>query len=129
MEKTNGDPQFMAFQVPDPADKDKNEITQRDRQTRSSCTTRRFFQSQVESRMDKAKQHAGLRAGHRGRRIRPCCATPRSNGRTRYEYRETFYFVSHLFLHVRCSRPLLKDTAQAWIDAYNNACADIMRRN
>jgi hypothetical protein len=48
------------------------------------------------------------------------------NGKTRYEYRETFYLVSHLFLHIRCSRPMLAETTKAWTDAYNKGCSDLM---
>jgi len=49
------------------------------------------------------------------------------NGKSRYEYRETFYLTNHLLLHIRCARPMLAATTGAWTDAWNKGCAELMQ--
>ncbi len=123
MEKQDGNPQFMAFQIKDPADPASNEITQVTVNARLMHDSS-FFQQQVDAATDKAKQLPGFEAAK--------AADPNvfryyaMNGKTRYEYRETFYLVSHLFLHIRCSRPMLPETTKAWSDSYEKGCADLM---
>jgi len=125
MEKKDGNPQFIAFQVRDPADPESNEITEVTVNARLMHDSS-FFQQQVDAATDKAKQLPGFEAAK--------AADPNvfryyaMNGKTRYEYRESFYLVRHLLLHVRCVRPMLADTTQAWSDAYDRACADLMQQ-
>lgn len=124
MEKKDGNPQFMAFQVRDPADPESKEITQVTVSAKLMHDSS-FFQQQVDAATDKAKQLPGFEVAK--------AADPNvfryyaMNGKTRYEYRETFYLVSHLLLHVRCVRPMLAETTQAWSDAYDKSCADLMQ--
>ena len=124
MEKNDGNPQFIAFQVKDPADAGNNEIAQvvvRAKLMHDST----FFQQQVDAATDKAKQLPGFEQVTEG--VEPTVMRYYAmNGKTRYEYRETFYLMSHLFVNVRCSRPLLKETTQAWTDAWNKDCAELM---
>jgi hypothetical protein len=123
MEKKDGNPQFIAFQVKDPADPESNEITQVTVNAKLMHDST-FFQQQVDAATDKARQLPGFEVAK--------ASDPNvfryyaMNGKTRYEYRETFYLVSHLLLHVRCMRPMLDATTQAWTDAYDKACADLM---
>jgi len=125
MEKKDGNPQFIAFQVRDPADPGSNEITQVTVNAKLMHDST-FFQQQVDAATDKAKQLPGFEVAK--------AADPNvfryyaMNGKTRYEYKETFYLVSHLLLHVRCVRPMLAETTQAWSDAYDKRCADLMQQ-
>src|SRR5215468_8401184 len=105
MEKRDGNPQFIAFQVKDPADAGNNEIAQVTVSAKLMHDSS-FFQQVSEGVDPTVMRYYAM------------------NGKTRYEYRETFYLVTHLFLHVRCSRPLLKETTAAWTDAYDKGCAD-----
>ena len=124
MEKNDGNPQFIAFQVKDPADPGNNEIAQVTISAKLMHDSS-FFQQQVDAATDKAKQLPGFEQVHEG--VEPTVMRYYAmNLNTRYEYRETFYLVSHLFLHVRCSRPLLKETSAAWTDAWNKDCAELM---
>jgi hypothetical protein len=124
MEKKEGNPQFMAFQVRDPADPGSNEITQVTINAKLMHDSS-FFQQQVDAATDKAKQLPGFEQLTEG--VDPTVMRYFAmNGKTRYEYRETFYLVSHLFLHIRCARPMLAGTTQAWTDAYNKGCGDLM---
>jgi hypothetical protein len=123
IEKKEGNPQFIAFQIRDPADPANNEMTQVTINARLMHDSS-FFQQQVDAATDKAKQLPGFELA--------TAADPNvfryyaMNGKTRYEYRETFYLVSHLLLHIRCVRPMLAETTQAWTDAYDKNCADLM---
>jgi hypothetical protein len=124
MEKKDGNPQFMAFQVRDPADPENNEIAQVTVNAKLMHDST-FFQQQVDAATDKAKQLPGFEQVSDG--VEPTVLRYFAmNGNTKYEYRETFYLVTHLFLHIRCSRPMLKDTTQAWVDAYVKGCGDLM---
>jgi hypothetical protein len=124
MEKKEGNPQFMAFQIRDPADPASNEISQVTINARLMHDSS-FFQQQVDAATDKDKQLPGFEQVTEG--VDPTVMRYFAmNGKTRYEYRETFYLVSHLFLHIRCARPMLAATTQAWTDAYNKGCGDLM---
>lgn len=124
MEKKNGNPQFIAFQIKDPADPENNDIAQVTVNAKLMHDSS-FFQQQVDAATDKAHQLPGFELAK--------ASDPNVfryyaiNGKTRYEYRETFYLVSHLLLHVRCVRPMLAATTQAWSDQYDKDCADIMQ--
>lgn len=125
MEKKDGNPQFIAFQIRDPADPASNEITQVTVNAKLMHDSS-FFQQQVDAATDKAKQLPGFEVAK--------ASDPNvfryyaMNGKTRYEYKETFYLVSHLLLHVRCVRPMLAETTQAWSDTYDRNCADLMQQ-
>jgi hypothetical protein len=124
MEKKEGNPQFVAFQIRDPADPGSNEVSQVTINARLMHDSS-FFQQQVDAATDKAKQLPGFEQVAEG--VDPTVMRYFAmNGKTRYEYRETFYLVSHLFLHIRCSRPMLAATTAAWTDAYNKGCGDLM---
>ena len=124
MEKKDGNPQFMAFQVRDPADPENNEIAQVTVNAKLMHDST-FFQQQVDAATDKAKQLPGFEQVSDG--VEPTVLRYFAmNGNTKYEYRETFYLVTQLFLHIRCSRPMLKDTTQAWVDAYVKGCSELM---
>jgi hypothetical protein len=124
MEKKEGNPQFVAFQIRDPADPGSNEISEVTINARLMHDSS-FFQQQVDAATDKAKQLPGFEQVSEG--VDPTVMRYFAmNGKTRYEYRETFYLVSHLFLHIRCSRPMLAATTAAWTDAYNKGCGDLM---
>ena len=123
MEKKSGNPQFIAFQVRDPADAERKELTEVTVNAKLMHDSS-FFQQQVDAATDKAHQLPGFEVAK--------AADPQVfryyalHGNTRYEYRETFYLVSHLLLHIRCMRPMLEATTQAWTDAYDKGCAGIM---
>ncbi|MGH8123791.1 MAG: hypothetical protein ACREPT_13590, partial [Rudaea sp.] len=85
-----------------------------------------IFQALVNAATDKAKQTPGYE--QRGDGVD--ATTLRYfglNRKTRYEYRETWYLDTKIFIHVRCSRPMLAATTAAWTAAYEQGCAQIMR--
>jgi hypothetical protein len=125
MEKTEGNPQFIAFQVKDPADTGTGEAA------RVSVDTKLLddssnFQPIVNVGMDKAKAMPGYEQHTEG--VEPTVLRYFAlNGKTRYEYRETWYLNMHLVIHVRCARPMLAATTAQWTAEYEKGCAQIMQ--
>ena len=112
LEKTEGMPQFIAFQVKDPADQGSGESSQVsvDAKVINDSST---FQALVNAATDKAKQMPGFELRSDASEANTLHYFAR-NGKQRYEYRETWYLDSKIFIHVRCTRPVLAATAPAW---------------
>lgn len=122
MQMTEGSPQVVAFQVKDPADSGTDEAT------RVSVTTRKLedaqaFQSFVSSSMEKARQTPGYESenGSDGGSLRYSGL----NGKTRYKFRESYYFQNSVAVQLRCVRPVLKSTSAAWIASFDQGCDQI----
>jgi len=124
MQKTEGNPQFIAFQVKDPADTDTGEAT-RVTVDAKLLDNSDNFQPMVNAGMDKARQLPGYEQRTEGvdSSVLRYLAM---NGKTRYEYRETWYLNGHVVVHVRCARPLLAATSAQWTADYERGCAQIM---
>ncbi|MGH8042567.1 MAG: hypothetical protein ACREPN_11035 [Rudaea sp.] len=125
MQKNEGDPQFVAFQVKDPADSGSGEATRVTVETRLLNNSSNF-QALVNRDVDKAKQMPDYQQHMDGIDASVLRYSAR-NGNTPYEYRETWYLNGHLIVHVRCARPLLAKTAPQWTTDYNAGCAQIMQ--
>jgi hypothetical protein len=125
MRKTEGDPQFIAFQVRDPADADSGESSRVTVETRLLNDSSNF-QALVNRGMDKARQMPDYTQSTEGVDADTLRYFAR-NGKTKYEYRETWYLNGHLLVHVRCARPMLKGTTAQWTRAYESGCAQVMQ--
>jgi hypothetical protein len=125
MQKTDGNPQFIAFQFKDPADTDTGEATRVTVDTKLLDDSSNF-QAMVNVSVDKAKQIAGYeqRADGVDASVLRYFAL---NGKTRYEYRETWYLNGHVMVHARCARPMLAATTPQWTAEYEKGCAQIMQ--
>lgn len=125
MQKTEGNPQFMAFQVKDPADTDTGEATRITVETKLLDDSGNF-QAQVNGGLERIKQSPGYEQRSDGvdASVLRYFAL---NGKTRYEYRETWYLNGHLIVHVRCARPMLPATTSEWTANYERGCALIMQ--
>ena len=125
MQKSEGDPQFVAFQVKDPADAGSGEATRVTVETRLLNDSSNF-QPLVNRDVDKAKQMPGYEQKAEG----VDATTLRyfaNSGKTKYEYRETWYLNGHLLVHVRCARPMLQKTTAQWTVEYEKGCSQIMQ--
>ncbi len=125
MQKTEGIPQFVAFQVKDPADTGTGEATRVTVETKILDDSSNF-QAVVNVGMDKAKQMTGYEQKTDGvdATILRYFAM---NGKTRYEYRETWYLNGHVVVHARCARPMLAATTPQWTADYEKGCSQIMQ--
>ncbi|HEX6832935.1 MAG TPA: hypothetical protein VF132_05325 [Rudaea sp.] len=125
MQKAEGNPQFVAFQVKDPADAGTGETTQVTVETKLLDDSSNF-QSLVNLGMEKTRQMPGYEQKIEG--VDPNTLRYFAlNGKTRYEFRETYYLLSHLFIHVKCARPMLAGTTAAWTESYEKGCALVMQ--
>jgi len=125
LEKTEGTPQFVAFQVKDPADTGSGEAT------RVTVNTKLLddsiaFQALVNIEVDKARQMPEFEKREDGVEASVLRYFAR-NGKARYEYRETWYLNGHLMVHVRCARPMLENTTAQWTADYEKGCAQVMQ--
>ena len=123
MQMTEGNPQVVAFQVKDPAAEGTDESS------RVSVTSRKLsdaaaFQGMVGAAMDKAKQQTGYEQD----KDNADAGSLRyfgTEGKTRYHYREHFYFKNGVGIALRCARPVLDKTSKAWIDGFEKGCDEI----
>ncbi len=125
LQKTEGSPQAIAFQVRDPADQGT------DTATRVTVDTRHFadaneFASFVASGMAKAKQINSYTEEVGSNDATHLRYTGTDAGK-RYQYRDMYLFRESLGIHVRCVRPLLPATTSAWTKAYEQGCDLLMR--
>jgi hypothetical protein len=125
LKKAEGVPQFIAFQVKDPADEGSGEASQVTVEAKL-LNDASAFQALVNAGTDKAKQTPGFEQRSDG--VDPTTLRYYGlNGKARYEYRETWYLDSKILIHVRCSRPVLAATTAAWTASYEQGCAQIMQ--
>lgn len=122
MQMSEGSPQVIAFQVKDPADSGTGEAT------RVTVTTRKLgdaqaFQNFVATALDKAKQTPGYEseAGIDGSSLRYSGL----NAKTRYKYRESYFYKNGIGIQLRCVHPVLKGTSPGWITAFDQGCDQI----
>jgi len=124
LQKTEGNPQFIALQVKDPADTGTNESSRVTVETKLLDDSSNF-QPMVNYGWDKAKQMPGYEQRTDG-------VDPQTlryfalNGKQRYEYRETWYLNGHVMVHARCQRPILAATTPAWTAEYEKGCAQVL---
>lgn len=125
MQKLEGNPEFIAFQVKDPADTGSGEATRVTVETKLLDDSGRF-QAIVNGGLERIKLSPGYEQKSDGvdASVLRYFAL---NGKTRYEYRETWYLNGHLMVHARCARPLLAATTAAWTTEYEKGCALIMQ--
>jgi hypothetical protein len=124
MQKNEGNPQFIAFQVKDPADAGSGEATRVTVETKLLDDSGNF-QSLVNLGLEKAKQAPGYEQRSDG--VDPSVLRYFGlNGKTRYEYRETWYLSGHVMVHARCARPMLAGTTAQWTAEYEKGCGQIL---
>jgi hypothetical protein len=122
MQMSEGSPQVVAFQVKDPADEGTGESS------RVTVTTRKLadaqaFQEFVNTSLEKAKQTPGYEHTAGGD-----ASSLRYSGmvaKTRYQYRENYFYRNGVGVQLRCVHPTLKATTQAWLAAFDKGCDEI----
>jgi len=124
MQKTEGNPQAVAFQVKDPAEEGTGEAT------RVSVNTKLLddpsnFQMLVNADVNKGKQMPDYEKRDDGVDASVLRFFARE-GKTRYEFRETWYLNGRVLVHIRCARPMLEKTTAQWVADYEKGCAQIM---
>ncbi len=123
MEKSDGNPQAIVFQVPDPATTgtdDTATITVKTRQLKSPAD----FAEAVQNELVLSKAQTGYESDanasdngvHRYFVMR---------GNTRYAIRDRFVLIGSIAAQVRCQRPLLDATTRDWTSAWDAGCNSV----
>ncbi|UXI66993.1 hypothetical protein [Tahibacter amnicola] len=122
MQMSEGNPQVIAFQVKDPADTGTGEAS------RVSVTTRKIddaqaFQQFVNTSLEKARQTPGYE--HQTKSDSNTLRYTGLNAKTKYAYRENYFYKNGVAVQLRCVHPLLKETTSAWLNAFEQGCDQI----
>lgn len=120
MEKTEGNPQAVAFQVPDAVANgsgDSASVTVKTRQIKGSTN----FTDVVQEEFERSKSQAGYASD-------PSAKDTSAHqyfvvrGKTKYLVRDSFFLSGNVVAEVRCQRPLLDKTPAAWNTQFDTAC-------
>ncbi|HET7358870.1 MAG TPA: hypothetical protein VFJ04_01885 [Rhodanobacteraceae bacterium] len=121
--QAQGDPEIMAFQVPDPSP------TARDTLARVTVSSQRVadiagFKNVVALGMDKARTLPGYRrdAAHSGSTWLAYTAEESGVSQT---YVEHYYFTEGHAVQLRCVRPTASQAGAEWTAAFDQGCAAI----
>ncbi len=123
MEKSDGNPQAVTFQIADPAASgtdDMASVTVKTRQLKSAAA----FVEATQNEMMLSKAQTGYEAALDGSNtgihhyfvIR---------GKTRYEIRDRFTLMGEIAVQVRCQRPLLNETSKPWNSMFDSGCDSV----
>ena len=124
MEKSDGDPQAVIFQVPDPVTQgteDTASVTVKTRAMKSGDD----FQSFVTEAFERAKGQSGYEndATNKDSSVHRYYVT---RSKVRYLVRDAYQMNGNVGIEVRCQRPLLDSTPQEWNDKFDAACANVV---
>jgi hypothetical protein len=120
MEKSDGNPQATAFQVPDDAAQgsdDSATVTVKSRQMAGDGAFNAFVLEEFEH----AKSQMGFEVdpSNKDAAVRQYFV---QRGKTRYVVRDYYQQAGDIGVEVRCQRPLLEKTPAAWIAQFDSAC-------
>lgn len=120
MEKKDGDPQAIAFQVPDPSaqgSEDSATVTVKTRQIADPSA----FAATVQEEFERAKAQPGFEIdpANKDAAVRQYFVT---RGKTRYLVRDEAHLTDNVAVEIRCQRPLLAATPAAWNAQFDRDC-------
>ncbi|HEY6545387.1 MAG TPA: hypothetical protein VIZ64_10865 [Dokdonella sp.] len=124
MQKTDGNPQAIAFQVPDPATQGSDDVASVTVKSRHLANAAQYA-IVVREQFDHARQQPGYEADpaatdastHRYHVVR---------GKTKYLVRDSFAQVGGVAVEVRCQRPLLEATQASWNASFDAECGRVV---
>ncbi len=123
MEKSDGNPQAITFQVADPAAEgtdDMASVMVKTRQLKSSADFADATQNELLLSRAQTGYEAALDGSNTG--IHHYFVM---RGKTRYEIRDRFNLKGEIAVQVRCQRPLLKATTKAWGNSFDAGCDSV----
>jgi hypothetical protein len=125
MQMSEGNPQVVAFSVKDPA------AAGTDESSRVTVTSKKLadgaaFQAMVSGAQEKARQQQDFNADkEKDNADSSSLRYSAAEGKTRYHYREHFFFKNGLGVQLRCARPLLDKTSREWVASFEKGCDEI----
>jgi len=124
MEKSDGDPQAVIFQVPDAAaqgTEDTASVTVKTRSLKASNDFSAFVTDEFE--------HAKGQAGYEADSSNKDSSVHRyyvMRNKTRYLVHDTYQLTGNVAVEVRCQRPLIDATPKDWSDHFDSACLGVV---
>jgi hypothetical protein len=123
MEKSDGNPQAIIFQVADPAaqgTEDTASITVKTRQLKSAADFSEAMHNELA--LSKAQTGYETEAVANDTGMHRYFVT---RGQTRYAIRDKFILKGTIAVQIRCQRPLLDATTKEWSASYDNGCTSV----
>jgi hypothetical protein len=124
MEKADGDPQFIAFQVPDPSPTG-HQVLARVTVTVHAVSDAQAFKTWFDAGLAKARGLPQYKSGSAAGSSR-FIYTAMENGQRLY-YRESYYFKGNEGVQLRCVRPLASQAGPAWTADFDRGCDAVAR--
>jgi hypothetical protein len=124
MEKSDGNPQAVAFQVPDASaqgSEDTASVTVKTRQLKDASQ----FAATVQDEFERSKAQGGYETdpANKDTSVHQYFVV---RSKTRYLVRDTFQLSGNIAIEVRCQRPLLAATPASWTAEFDNACGAVV---
>jgi len=124
MEKTDGNPQAIAFQVPDPSAQGSNDsadVTVKTRRLPSASG----YAATVEGELGRARAQDGYESDTRHSSADDHRYFVQRAG-TRYQVRDSFRLLGNIVVEVRCRRPVLATTPASWNASFDAGCDSVV---
>ncbi len=124
MEKSDGNPQAVVFQIPDPATQGSEataSVTVKTRQLKSAAE----FPATVANEFEHAKAQGGYEndASNTNKAVHQYFVV---QGKTRYLVRDGFAQAGMVSVEVHCLRPLIAANTPAWNKEFDSACDGVL---
>jgi hypothetical protein len=124
MEKSDGDPQAVIFQVPDPVTQgteDTASVTVKTRAMKSGDD----FQGFVTDAFERAKGQSGYEndTANKDSSVHRYFVT---RNKVRYLVRDAYQMNASVGIEVRCQRPLIDATPKEWNDKFDADCTSVV---
>lgn len=124
MEKSDGNPQAVAFQVPDEAaqgSEDSATVVVKTRQLKAPAA----FPGFVQDEHARAESQGGYEkdASNKNAAVHQYFV---QRAKTRYLVRDGYYLTGDVAVEVRCQRPLIEKTPATWNAQFDSACDGVI---
>lgn len=124
MEKSDGNPQAVAFQVPDASaqgSEDAASVTVKTRQLKDASQ----FAATVQDEFERSKAQGGYETdpSNKDSSVHQYFVV---RSKTKYLVRDSFQLTGTIAVEVRCQRPLLASTPAAWNAEFDDACGAVV---
>jgi len=124
MEKKEGNPQAIAFFIPDPGAQGSEDSATATVKTRELADPSAFAAT-IQEEFERARSQTGFEIdpANKDAGVRQYFVT---RGKTRYRVRDVARLIGNIAVEVRCQRPLLAATPAAWTTQFDADCERVV---
>lgn len=124
MEKTDGDPQAIAYSVPDPGSGGSDTTATVTVKTRALAAPSAFAGA-VQDELERAKQQPGYTRDTAASSDPSVSRYTTLRGKVRYSVADRYFLTGNIAVQVRCQRPEIAANSAEWNAAFDRACAGV----